>query len=119
LLVSSLSPFYPRGDIRSVPTPGLPSTPTLDAEKRDGSLSPEQIAELDPENDYDDMTAEEIVRVGDLEANFEELVRSAALNNMATIWRGEEGKGWEANGDPTEVALQVFAHKAGLGKPHL
>ena len=25
----------------------------------------------------------------------------------------------EAHGDPTEVALQVFAHKLGLGKPHL
>jgi hypothetical protein len=26
---------------------------------------------------------------------------------MATIWRGEEGKGWEANGDPTEVSVHV------------
>ena len=31
---------------------------------------------------------------------------------------GEED-GWEGHGDATEVALQVYAHKLGYGKPHL
>lgn len=65
------------------------------------------------------MTADDIVRIDSLEPTFQEFVQSAALNNMATIHRGAEEKGWEANGDPTEIALQVFAHKAGRGKTHL
>ena len=61
----------------------------------------------------------DVVRIESLEPAFKEMVQSASLNNMATIHRGKEGKGWESNGDPTEIALQVLAHKAGLGKPHL
>jgi Na+-exporting ATPase len=41
---------------------------------------------------------------------------------MATIHKSKEakeGKNWDAHGDPTEIALQVFAYKAGRGKPHL
>ena len=97
----SFSPYYPRGIIRA-------------------------INELDPaptpgggEEDSDDVTADDIVRIESLEPAFQELVQSAALNNMATIHRGTEDKGWGANGDPTEIALQVFAHKSGRGKPHL
>lgn len=78
------------------------------------SPSPDTI-----EDDSDDVTAGDIVRIESLEPAFQELVQSAALNNMATIHRGTEEKGWDANGDPTEIALQVFAHKAGRGKPHL
>lgn len=61
----------------------------------------------------------DVVQVDDLDSSFQELVQSAALNNMATISPGDEGSEWDANGDPTEIALQVFAHKAGHGKPHL
>jgi len=71
------------------------------------------------DEDSDDVTADDIVRIESLEPAFQELVQSAALNNMATIHRGTGEKGWNANGDPTEIALQVFAHKAGHGKPHL
>ena len=67
----------------------------------------------------DDITAEDVVHIDNLEPGFQELVQSAALNNMATIKLGEEGKNWEAIGDPTEIAIQVFAHKIGHGKPHL
>lgn len=37
---------------------------------------------------------------------------------MATLHKGKEDR-WEAAGDATEIALQVFAHKLGHGKPHL
>jgi P-type Na+/K+ transporter len=65
------------------------------------------------------VTAEDIVHIDNQEPGFQELVQSASLNNMATLKRGEEGKNWEADGDPTEISIQVFAHKAGHGKSHL
>lgn len=46
-----------------------------------------------------------------------ELALCTSLCNQATIEQGEDG--WTANGDPTETALQVAAHKLGLGKPSL
>ncbi|KAG9056423.1 hypothetical protein FS842_010757 [Serendipita sp. 407] len=116
---SGTDPFYPRGTIRVV---------------RPDASDPNNEMDSD---DEDDVTAHDIVRIESLEPGFQEFVHSAALNNMATIHRGgrkkatdgagnektgeneSENAGWEANGDPTEIALQVFAHKAGRGKPHL
>lgn len=43
-----------------------------------------------------------------------EFIRAAALCNLATV-RIDDNK-WIATGDPTEIALQVFAHRFGLGK---
>ncbi|KAG5641781.1 hypothetical protein DXG03_004257 [Asterophora parasitica] len=45
-------------------------------------------------------------------------VRTAALCNVATIRKNLRGE-WKSTGDPTEVALQVFATKLGLGRPTL
>ncbi|KAG8935760.1 hypothetical protein FRC02_006569 [Tulasnella sp. 418] len=47
-----------------------------------------------------------------------ELVVCASLCNVATISKNKEGR-WTSTGDPTEVALQVFAHKLHLGRPAL
>lgn len=94
---SGQDPFYPRGIIRV------------------GDVQPS----TQDDEDADDVMGHNVVRIESLEPAFQEMVQSASLNNMATIHRGKEDKGWEANGDPTEIALQVFAHKAGLGKPHL
>ncbi|TIA86769.1 hypothetical protein E3P99_03578 [Wallemia hederae] len=90
---SGKDPYYPRGTIQALD----------DAQNDDASA----------QSDSD------TVQVDDLDSSFQALVQSAALNNMATISAGEEGSEWDANGDPTEIALQVFAHKAGHGKPHL
>jgi Cation transport ATPase (P-type) len=75
--------------------------------------------ERDNQAEGDDVTAQDVARVDSLEPSLQDLVQSAALINIATFKQPEEGKHWEANGDPTEIALQVFAHKAGHGKPHL
>jgi Na+-exporting ATPase len=45
------------------------------------------------------------------------LCSSASVQKVKTE-KGEEA-GWEGHGDATEVALQVYAHKLGYGKPHL
>jgi P-type Na+/K+ transporter len=45
-----------------------------------------------------------------------EFLHAAALCNLATVWRDEEANRWNATGDPTEIALQIFAHRFGRGK---
>ncbi|KAF7731875.1 hypothetical protein EC973_007706 [Apophysomyces ossiformis] len=80
---------------------------------------------------------------GDLSADLTQLIRCSALCNMSSIHpRSKDDKeksalsssssvtlpvetdktesdDWIASGAPTEVALQVFAHKFGMGKPQL
>lgn len=45
-------------------------------------------------------------------------LKSTALCNLATV-RLDENKGWQVVGDPTEIALQVFAHRFKQGKKTL
>ncbi|KAJ3511928.1 hypothetical protein NLJ89_g3815 [Agrocybe chaxingu] len=45
-------------------------------------------------------------------------VRVASLCNVATIHKNLKGE-WKSTGDPTEVALQVFASKLKLGRSNL
>lgn len=98
------SSYYPRGVIRAISeSEELSPTPNPD----------------DSDDDSDDVTAGDVIRIDALEPSFQDLVHGSALNNMASIHKPVEGQSWGANGDPTEIALQVFAHKAGRGKPHL
>lgn len=48
-------------------------------------------------------------------------LESAALCNLATVRQVEEegNKKWKTTGDPTEIALQVFAHRFQQGKDNL
>lgn len=110
LIPVPFSPYYPRGTIRVIKS-------VKETEISSNETVPGVNDQEDP--DADDMTANDIIRIDSLEPSFQDLVQSAALNNMATLRRGEENSPWTAVGDPTEIALQVFAHKAGFGKPHL
>ncbi|PPQ92400.1 hypothetical protein CVT25_008750 [Psilocybe cyanescens] len=47
-----------------------------------------------------------------------EAIHVASLCNVATIRKNLKGE-WKSTGDPTEVALQVFATKLQLGRPTL
>ncbi|OAD77150.1 hypothetical protein PHYBLDRAFT_109138 [Phycomyces blakesleeanus NRRL 1555(-)] len=49
------------------------------------------------------------------------LVQCSALCNMSSIYHDDSEKedDWVSNGAPTDVALQVFAHKFNMGKPVL
>lgn len=46
-------------------------------------------------------------------------LQSTALCNLARIRFDEQKKEWQAIGDPTEIALQVFTHRFQLGKQTL
>lgn len=43
-------------------------------------------------------------------------LESTALCNLATVRHDGQKNAWQAIGDPTEIALQVFAHRFGMGK---
>ncbi|KAK0227152.1 hypothetical protein EDD85DRAFT_160664 [Armillaria nabsnona] len=59
-----------------------------------------------------------IMEAGKLDEGFAQAVRTAALCNVSSIRMNLKGE-WKSTGDPTEVALQVFATKLGLGQPSL
>ena len=44
---------------------------------------------------------------------------SAALCNLSTVRYDEAEEGWKTTGEPTEIALHVFAHRFKLGKKPL
>lgn len=55
----------------------------------------------------------------DCSPGFRNLLLNAALCNMSEVRKDKETDEWHGLGDPTEVALQVFAHKLKMGKPSL
>ncbi|ORZ02276.1 potassium/sodium efflux P-type ATPase [Syncephalastrum racemosum] len=55
----------------------------------------------------------------DCSPGFRNLLLNAALCNMSEVRKDKERDEWHGLGDPTEVALQVFAHKLKMGKPSL
>jgi magnesium-transporting ATPase (P-type) len=83
----------------------LPAKPT----RSDHDLKPKIDAgeEKLPEGteEYSDMVPE-----------LEGLLHSAALCNLATVRLNEQEGKWQTTGDPTEVALQVFAYRFDKGK---
>ncbi|KAF2754818.1 Na+-exporting ATPase [Pseudovirgaria hyperparasitica] len=66
-------------------------------------------------NSEDDLLTENPGMVPGLEA----FLQSAALCNLATVRLNDDEDKWQTTGDPTEVALQVFAHRFDQGKSHL
>ncbi|KAJ1796913.1 hypothetical protein LPJ59_003463 [Coemansia sp. RSA 2399] len=60
-----------------------------------------------------------VVHSDNMSACFRRLTEAAALCNMSEIKQDEQSGEWFGIGDPTEVALQVFAGKLSMGKPSL
>ncbi|KAL8704854.1 MAG: hypothetical protein Q9201_002013 [Fulgogasparrea decipioides] len=49
----------------------------------------------------------------------QQFLQSTALCNLAAVRFDQKKKEWQAIGDPTEIALQIFAHRFKLGKKTL
>ncbi|KAF9429229.1 Na+ ATPase [Entomortierella beljakovae] len=67
-------------------------------------------------------TEEELIPAGSGSNHYLRTLQAASLCNMAELRRNqhpEDHGEWSAIGDPTEIALQVLAHKTGLSKPDL
>ncbi|KAK9753831.1 hypothetical protein K7432_017930 [Basidiobolus ranarum] len=81
-------------------------------------IEPEgEVYRLGLASEPDDNSGEPINK-SNLSKDLEKFVSCSALCNMSSI-RLNQSDEWTANGNPTEVALQVFAHKFGMGKPDL
>lgn len=72
----------------------------------------------------------ELIDKSAISLTLQRLIQCAALCNMSSIFKRsptdekqqqqqEPQDDWVSSGAPTEVALQVFAHKFGMGKPQL
>ncbi len=104
-------PYYPRGAVRLLPQAEFEATK--------GPLPEPPAANPEDVEDSDDDWSENLVNPADMDDRLRELVLCSGLCNMATIHHDTKADTWQANGDATEVALQVFAHKLGHGKPAL
>jgi Na+-exporting ATPase len=64
----------------------------------------------------------EVIPPGDLDSHaaggFLELLNVASLANLAAVKKKDDGN-WEAHGDPTEIAIQVFAARFGMNRHRL
>lgn len=99
-------PFYPRGDV-TADRVAIKRNDTLDLKAPKRSATEDELE-----------AAEFVVQHDALENGLKQLALCAGLCNQATLHKSGDGE-WEANGDPTEIALQVAAHKLGHGKPFL
>lgn len=71
--------------------------------------------QFDEKYDSDDMEPKDVELVPELDA----FLQSTALCNLATVRYNDSESRWQTTGDPTEVALQVFARRFDLGKKKL
>ncbi|WWC97573.1 potassium/sodium efflux P-type ATPase, fungal-type [Kwoniella sp. B9012] len=113
-------PFYPRGEVRSDREEISPGGAVLDLKRKpQRKLSGDSTPENDPDS-QEIALQEQVILVDELEIGLRNLALCASLCNQATLSRPADNESnWEANGDPTEIALQVAAHKLGHGKPFL
>ncbi|KAF2178374.1 Na+-exporting ATPase [Zopfia rhizophila CBS 207.26] len=72
---------------------------------------PKPAAEL-----YHEKMARETEKYSGMTDDLEAFLQSAALCNLATVRLNEQDGKWQTTGDPTEVALQVFAYRFDKGK---
>lgn len=77
-----------------------------DAPGDDVSLDKELPPDVNAEDDAQDY--EELLKNN---TPLEEFLKVASLANLATVYKSTEHEGWSARGDPTEIAIQVFASR--------
>lgn len=63
-------------------------------------------------------TEKDVIENPEVTEELQAFLESAALCNLATVRQVQEDntKSWKTTGDPTEIALQVFAHRFNQGK---
>ena len=80
----------------------------------------QQGRRLDDEGDFEKtLTDRSLSATSKVTPDFQMFLQSTALCNLARIRYDDSEKKWRAIGDPTEIALQVFAHRFSLGKKTL
>ncbi|KAK9242015.1 potassium sodium efflux P-type ATPase fungal-type protein [Lipomyces tetrasporus] len=98
--------WIPSKGTYSVGSSGDPFNPTL-GDLTHTSLSPDQLGKEDSEADGAASTYEDLLRDN---LPLEQYLNIASFANLAHVHHSPEGK-WVARGDPTEIAIQVFASR--------
>ncbi|EFR03913.1 potassium/sodium efflux P-type ATPase [Nannizzia gypsea CBS 118893] len=98
---------------------GLKFDVPAEKEERDQRRKEEIRNEKQAEEDEDDDEVPEGASLPEVVPELAAFLESAALCNLATVRYDETAGSWQTMGDPTEVALQVFAHRFGFGKKSL
>ncbi|EAT82901.2 hypothetical protein SNOG_09636 [Parastagonospora nodorum SN15] len=95
--------WIPAKGTYSVGTSDEPHNPTI------GSLSftAKQPRHIDPDIDEKTQTSEELIEEN---PHLVDYLKVASLANLANVHQTSEGQ-WNARGDPTEIAIQVFASR--------
>ena len=88
-----------------------------DKQERDQRRAEERRNEEDTERE--DVDEDQPGSVPDVVPELEAFLESAALCNLATVRHDTEKNEWVVMGDPTEIALQVFAWRWNYGKKNL
>ncbi|RMZ91475.1 hypothetical protein DV736_g1294, partial [Chaetothyriales sp. CBS 134916] len=96
----------------------------LDRKRSTAGLSfdvPQEKLDKDAEKTADKYEMEKVDENPQATPELRAFLEAAALCNLATVRETtEDGKEiWKTTGDPTEVALQVFAYRFNFGKPTL
>ncbi|KAL1969556.1 hypothetical protein VTN77DRAFT_8994 [Rasamsonia byssochlamydoides] len=73
----------------------------------------------DEETHGEDLEAGSSTSIPEIFPELESFLLSSALCNLATVRHDANSGNWQTMGDPTEIALQVFAHRFGYGKKTL
>ncbi|CAJ2501190.1 Uu.00g040430.m01.CDS01 [Anthostomella pinea] len=93
----------------SVGESGEPFNPTLGALYHSSDAPRDELSDDEVSPDQDDRKSKEEL----LKDNTPllEFLKVASLANLATVYKSTESDGWTARGDPTEIAIQVFASR--------
>ncbi|WEW57637.1 potassium/sodium eff [Emydomyces testavorans] len=98
-------------------TVGLKFDVPPEKEERDKRKQDELRNEKNSSNDEDG--DDQPASIPDVVPQLEAFLESAALCNLAKLRFDKTSNQWQTMGDPTEIALQVFAHRFAFGKPAL
>ncbi|KZF24870.1 Na+-exporting ATPase [Xylona heveae TC161] len=71
------------------------------------------------QDDNDSNDNEEKSETPEIVPELKAFLQSTSLCNLATVRKDAESQKWLTTGDPTEIALQVFAHRFDSGKKKL
>ena len=86
------------------------------------SHAPHSANVVDGDNDSDKTATNHKLmdkQLPEVMPELESFLRPTALCNLATVRYDDQRKEWQTTGDPTEIALQIFACRFGKGKKAL
>ena len=104
---SGTDPYFPRGMVNALPREVKFDEKLGGDDDQFDSQRGSEAGHHDSSEDDAMFHSDTVVYPNAMEARLRELVLCGSLCNTASIHYSKEKEAWDANGDPTEVALQV------------